>query len=317
MNLRKIFRTMSKDNFQLAYDGPAVRDGSMDVYELAPALLSIGDLIRDANRFLNQDRAEVSVQVQSDFQHGSFEISYVIDQNLLAHAKDMLFAGSLSEAKEILVLLFGTNVVSGGLVIGAIKLYKMLKGKKPEPSSIKIDNSTTTIINNIQVDSRTANLYMNDGIRGQLDRVVSPVTKAGFDKMEVRKDKAVLEEVNKTDLPERLLGSGEKGSGENALVNSREAFLSVETANFAKGKWRVSDGSAKFNAELNDPAFRQHIDNREEGFFSGDTLRVTLTTTQTVKADGKIQTAHSIDKVIEHKHGATQERLLPPPSKKE
>jgi hypothetical protein len=302
---------MSKDNFQLAYDGPAVREGSMDVYDLAPALLGIGDLVRDANRFLNQDRADVSVQVESDFQHGSFEISLMVDQTVLAQAKEMLFAGSISEAKELLMLLFGTTSVAGA-VVGAIKIYKMLKGKKPEAASIKIDNSQTTIINNIAVEARTANLYLNDDIRSQLDRVVAPITKPGFDKMEVRKNKAVLEELRKADLPDRLLESGE-ASSQDSLVNSREAFLSVETANFAKGKWRFSDGTAKFNAQLNDPAFRQHIDSREEGFFSGDTLRVSLTTTQTVKPDGKIQTTYSIDKVLEHRHGPTQERLLPPP----
>lgn len=39
-------KTMSTDRFQLVYDGPEVRQGSMDVYALAPALLSLGDLVR-------------------------------------------------------------------------------------------------------------------------------------------------------------------------------------------------------------------------------------------------------------------------------
>ena len=37
----------------------------MDVYELAPSLLSVGDLVRDVNRYLNQERAAVSLQVKS------------------------------------------------------------------------------------------------------------------------------------------------------------------------------------------------------------------------------------------------------------
>jgi hypothetical protein len=100
--LRNRLTAVSQDNFQIAYDGAAVRDGSMDVYELAPALLSIGDLVRDVNRFLNQDRATVSIQVQSDFKAGSFEVSLLVDQNLVEHAKQVLFGTGIVDAKTLL-----------------------------------------------------------------------------------------------------------------------------------------------------------------------------------------------------------------------
>ena len=61
---------MSKTHFQLAYD---VRAGTMDVNELAPALLATGDLLREANKQLNGEGSDVAVKVQSDFRRGSFE----------------------------------------------------------------------------------------------------------------------------------------------------------------------------------------------------------------------------------------------------
>ena len=56
-----LFSTMSKVAFQLSYDGPALRDGTMDVNELAVSLTTVGDLLQEANRrqdSSNRDAAE-------------------------------------------------------------------------------------------------------------------------------------------------------------------------------------------------------------------------------------------------------------------
>ena len=51
---------MSRQSFQVAYDGE-IDTHSMDVQELAPALLGFGRLVRDANAELNGKRATVKV----------------------------------------------------------------------------------------------------------------------------------------------------------------------------------------------------------------------------------------------------------------
>lgn len=53
---------MAKARFQLAYDGPSLRRGTMNVNELAPALLATADLLQEANHRLNGDKATVSVK---------------------------------------------------------------------------------------------------------------------------------------------------------------------------------------------------------------------------------------------------------------
>jgi hypothetical protein len=71
---------MSRAQFHWPYDGPALHTGSMDVNELAPALLATGDLLANANRDLNGGKAAVSTRVRSDFKESSFAVALVLDQ---------------------------------------------------------------------------------------------------------------------------------------------------------------------------------------------------------------------------------------------
>jgi hypothetical protein len=308
---------LSQDQFQLVYDGPDVRQGSMDVYDLAPALLSVGDLVRETNRFFNQDRSKVAVQVRSDFQRGSFEVALILDQGIVEQTKQVLFGGTVVDARGLVDLIFGhpESLIGGttlttGAVMGLIKVYKILKGARPAPASVKIEDNSTTLIQNINVEAKTAQLYMNDAIRSHVDRVVRPLAKVGIDFLEVRKEKQLIDRLEKADVPERVYESSPESGMSEVLFDSREALLNVIKVDFEKGKWRFSDGTAKFAAAINDSVFQAKLDNREIGFYKGDVLRVRLKTTQIVQAAGNLKTEYSIEEVLEHSPLPKQQSLL-------
>jgi hypothetical protein len=54
---------MSSATITIAYDGPALRYHAMDVRDLAPAMLGVGQLFDAANSALNGENARVRVQV--------------------------------------------------------------------------------------------------------------------------------------------------------------------------------------------------------------------------------------------------------------
>lgn len=306
---------MSRATFQLAYDGEAVRAGSMDVHELAPALLAVGDLVRHANSILNGEQATASVRVQSDFRHGSFEINLILDQNLIEQAKNLLFGRDVADAAALVRALFGGASAATAVIAGVLKILKMLKGEKPKQITI-IDNSTTIIQTGsgqiLQgVDRISAELYQVDAVREAAERVIQPLRKPGFDSLEVKQAGERIEYISKGEALE--VPQGEEEQPETALINTREALLKIVKVSFEPNqKWRFSDGTATFGAAVHDKSFQDRVQSRQEGFFSGDILRVVLKTSQHSKEDGSFKSECIIARVVEHLPAPQQRRLRLP-----
>jgi hypothetical protein len=115
---------MSRASFNIAYDGAALRNGSMDVRDLAPALLAIGQLFDAANSALNHEEARVRVNVTATGA-GSFEISFEVIQALSTQIT-AIFSGETVVAAINLKEL----IVGGGLCV--IWLVKKLRGRQPD-----------------------------------------------------------------------------------------------------------------------------------------------------------------------------------------
>src|SRR5688572_13132490 len=96
-------RRMADDHLiaHVAYDGPALADGSMDVRDLAPALLALGELLQSANRVLNEDKATLAVKVQADFKTGSFDIGIGLFQSIGTQLMAILHSDGVRSAREI------------------------------------------------------------------------------------------------------------------------------------------------------------------------------------------------------------------------
>jgi hypothetical protein len=291
----------------------------MEVGDLAASLLAVGDLVRDANRILNADRAEVSVQVKADFKSGSFDIALLLDQSLIEQARQLLIPGGVVSGGALLALLFGTDAGKkgvAGIVTSVLDIWKKFRGEKPK-SVIDAGKGITILVtgdgNNVHVDASAATLYSKHSIRNSVTGVVRPLAKEGIKTLDIKKGKKTINEVTQADLPPTISQtlSESSTSSANTLRGSREAMLKVVRANFEKGKWGFSDGTANFSADIADDRFRRQLDAREVGFYKGDTLRVILTTTQVVVAEGHtLHTTYEIEKVLDHIHAPKQQKLI-------
>jgi hypothetical protein len=317
-----LLNPMGKAKFQLAYDGPALRAGAMDVNELAPALLATADLFHDANRYLNGEKTEVSIKVKSDFKRGSFEIFLIFDQSTVEAAKALIFPASVVSAAALVTFLFGTDAIKKGAVgtvFSVLDLWKQLRGEKPrsviEDQERKVSIVVTGDGNQINVDSQVAQVYSDDRVRSSISSTLRPVSRPGIKSLKIKRGEKSINEVTKSDLPVDPDGKGTAltHSGADVLEDTREAILRLSRANFEKGKWGFSDGTAQFSADIDDKDFREKLDAHEIGFYKGDLLRVVLKTTQIVTPDNQFHTKYVIEKVLAHIHTPRQEMLIAAP----
>jgi hypothetical protein len=136
---------MNTEKLKLIFDGPAVDKGEIDVQDLAPALLALGELIETTNGAINGNRAKVSVCVRATAE-GSFEVELALVQSLLEHGKHLLdlvtqHKDTISAAKDLSELLFGGT--------GLYALLKFLKGGKPDNIEEAVDSKVVVNIGTV------------------------------------------------------------------------------------------------------------------------------------------------------------------------
>ena len=285
--------------FRIVYDGPALVSHTMDVRELAPALIALAEVLEHVNRVLNGERAHVAVKVSGSFKTGSFGIDFEVVQSFVSQALD--FFAEDRRVVGTLNLLACVGVI-GGAGGGLIKLIKWLKGRTINRVEIS-DNSTMARVvvddDAIEVEARTIEIFRSYQVRQSLEKVVKvPLDHDGVESVAFVYQEEISEVVTKA---ERFFYSAP--TSEQATPIEQQQFrarLQLVSVPMRDGyKWRVDDGNGPFTATLLDDEFAQRMRANEVPLTPGDQLVADVRRAQYMEK-GQLKTTNEIVRVVSH-----------------
>lgn len=284
-------------SFSIAYDGEALRSHSMDVKDLAPALLAVGQLFDEANTILNGDNVSIKLQVKATAP-GSFEVFFALDQSVKEQIAGFLAGDFVTSALNLKELIFcGTA--------GLFWLIKKLKGGKPDKLTdlgkgmyeLEIDKER------FQVPLKLLRLYQDVGVRKATEAVLSPLESEGIDTVEIKDNRTVMGSVTKRDFEYFKTPIIEDYV---LLDETRTAAYSIVSLAFKdENKWRLHDGNNTINATIKDDEFLKKVSDSLISFSKGDILLCEVRTIQWRTGSG-LRTEYEVLEVKKHQSAARQ-----------
>lgn len=304
---------MSDANFSLIFDGSAVDNGEIDVKDLAPSLMALGELIQAANAEINGEKARMAVKLQAT-EKGSFEVHMTLVQSFGAQALTLFDSlnghkDGIAAAKDLADIIFkvtaGTTAVGGGF----FALIKWLAGRKPDKVETKGGDTYIHIgDNHFVTNSHVVALAENLLVREQARNLVSVLLNEGIDELSTRRGSGEKLRIRKREVRYFDIPDIEEETLDDA---EREMFLQIDSLSFREGnKWRMTDGGEPFYAVLEDVDFLNRIAKDEVSFSRNDYLHCLVHERQSRTGKGQLKKERTIIRVIEHKPGARQLKLL-------
>lgn len=298
---------MSTASFQIVYDGYALQGSTMDVRELAPALLALGDVLDEANNTFNSGHAKISLKVNASFKSGCFGVDLSVVQGLLEQALGLIKQTPIESAKELVELLG----FAAGPAFGLIKLIKWLRNRPIREVVVLADGMVEVVVDGdkILTERKTIELLRNYRLRIALEAAIfDPLGKDGIE--------TVAFTTGKTNESFVVIDKADKAwfkappQDEELLDESTETVsLQLVSISFkGDNKWRFYDGNSTFYATILDVDFLNDVALSITQFGAGDILKVRLSRRKWLVGD-TLKSDFEVVQVLDHRKGMAQLKI--------
>lgn len=286
--------------FTVSYDGEALQNNQMDVRDLGPALLSLGQLFDEANRVLNGDKTSVKIHVKA-LKTGSFGIEFLVNQNLVGQITGFLTGDMVTSALNLKELL----LTGAGVTVSLIGLIKYLKGKNPNKvtdlknGNVRLEFEGETL----EIPLKLLRLYQDIAVRTATKKVLKPLESKGIDSFSVKENEKETLRIEK-----EFLSYFEVPEIQDEILFESEhdaAYSIISLAFKDDNKWRLHDGNSTISVTIKDEDFLKKVDDNLISFTKGDVLLCTVRTVQ-YRTDGGLKCEYTVLKVNEHRTGARE-----------
>ncbi|WP_423761755.1 hypothetical protein [Burkholderia sp. NLJ2] len=299
------FDAMSR--FRVTYDGPALESSEMDVRELAPALLAIGDLLDASTRALCGDQVRPQVNVRGSFKTGSFGIDFTLATSLLGRMRDMLSGNESTALANAVTILTALGIAAPRARKGLFAALKWLRGR--EIRQVRMHDHTAVLHvdgDALEIDLPVLTLLRDVRVRNATAQVLAPLAREGIVMFAAGTDTEVIETVTRNEIAWFL--APEQADALLLDEHRKMAFSIVSLAFKDDNTWRLYDGSSTIHAAITDTRFLSRVNNSQISFSKGDVLVCNVRMQQWQTSDGA-KTEYEVTDVLEHRPAGLQIQL--------
>jgi len=283
-----IKNTMAKATFSIAYDGPALNDGSMDVRDLATALFATSDLFRSTGRVIYGREVKIKVNVRATG-NGSFLVDLDFFISNWERIRDLFNSDSVQAIATIIATL-------GGL----IGFYRWLKGRKISAAKTSKDGLVDINVgeHQIQISENVYSAYESIDVHIAIKKLIhDPLESEGITEFRIEHP-----DMNVTVSKDESEYFSNTHSAEHETIENvaKKVFKIVSHTFKSENKWQLSDGSSTIYAAMADEDFLDKVEKGLVSFTKGDTLVCQIRTIQKVDDHGNLTSKYVIERVIKH-----------------
>lgn len=265
-------------SMEVYFSGPAVEAHSMNVRDLAPALLGLSDAI-DRYKELSYPFLDLDVRITAT-RAGSFDV-------VLQLLGTMTNLGQGIGPSEVVQLAAGLMDVIKIL----LARFRHTGDLRPGPHEVVKQTATRVKLKlgplDLDVDRNAYGASRDGKIINSLGAASQPATLEGYDPVRfIHRDSNSQELIN----AQASVAMSEAKVSEQPIEPSIETTtLQIDTIQSRSTKWKFRKGDETFWCEILDKAFLNRWLNHQEPFYNDDLLRVDLQTDQYVQ-DGQLKT---------------------------